>query len=63
VVIGSLSVRYSAYGWRAARSKHPGGVNAIMADGSLQFFTEGIDPSTWQALATRTGKEAISLSF
>jgi prepilin-type N-terminal cleavage/methylation domain-containing protein/prepilin-type processing-associated H-X9-DG protein len=63
VVIGSLSVRYSAYGWRAARSRHPGGVNAMMADGSVQFFTDEIDQATWQALSTRAGKEPISLSF
>ena len=63
VVIGDLGVRYSAYGWRAARSRHPGGVNAMMADGSLQFFTDGIDRTIWQALSTRAGKEPISLSF
>jgi prepilin-type N-terminal cleavage/methylation domain-containing protein/prepilin-type processing-associated H-X9-DG protein len=63
VIIGDLSVRYSAYGWRAARSRHPGGVNAMMADGSLQFFTDGVDRALWQALSTRAGKEPVSLSF
>ncbi|MCC6123898.1 MAG: DUF1559 domain-containing protein [Pirellulales bacterium] len=63
VVIGSLSVRYSAYGWRAARSRHPGGVNALLADGSLQFMTDDVDRAAWQALSTRAGKEPVSPSF
>jgi prepilin-type N-terminal cleavage/methylation domain-containing protein/prepilin-type processing-associated H-X9-DG protein len=63
VVIGSPSVRYSGYGWRAARSVHPGGVNVLMADGSLQFFADEIDRATWQALSTRAGKEPVSPSF
>jgi prepilin-type processing-associated H-X9-DG protein len=63
VVMGDLSVLYSSYGWRAARSHHRGGVNAAMADGSLQFFTDAVDQSVWQALATRAGKEPVSPSF
>lgn len=34
----------------AARSYHPGGVNAVAADGNVRFYTDGIDLSTWQAL-------------
>ncbi len=41
--------------WAAARSGHPGGVNAIMADGSGHFFDEDIDIMLWRALATRAG--------
>jgi prepilin-type N-terminal cleavage/methylation domain-containing protein/prepilin-type processing-associated H-X9-DG protein len=31
----------------AARSKHTGGVNAVMGDGSVRFYTDSIDPTTW----------------
>jgi prepilin-type N-terminal cleavage/methylation domain-containing protein/prepilin-type processing-associated H-X9-DG protein len=44
----------------AARSAHNGGVNASFCDGSVQFLGNGIDPTTWHALWTRAGSEAIS---
>ncbi len=43
----------------AARSKHPGGVNAGMCDGSGQFFTENIDLAVWRALTTSQGGETV----
>ena len=43
----------------AARSLHPGGVNAAMADGSVSFFTNGIDVRLWRALGTRRGGEVV----
>jgi prepilin-type N-terminal cleavage/methylation domain-containing protein/prepilin-type processing-associated H-X9-DG protein len=43
--------------WAAARSRHPGGVNAAMCDASVRFVTDGIDLRTWRALATREGGE------
>jgi len=50
---------YAGYGWRAARSRHPGGVNVIMADGSGQLVGDAVDPAVWRALATRAGGEAL----
>jgi prepilin-type N-terminal cleavage/methylation domain-containing protein len=50
-------ILYSAYGWRAARSNHPGGVNGTLLDGSSRFFNEAIDPVSWQALSTRGSAE------
>jgi prepilin-type N-terminal cleavage/methylation domain-containing protein/prepilin-type processing-associated H-X9-DG protein len=44
----------------AARSYHPGGVNAVFADGSVRFFKNTINPITWSALGTRAGHEVIS---
>jgi prepilin-type N-terminal cleavage/methylation domain-containing protein/prepilin-type processing-associated H-X9-DG protein len=41
----------------AARSYHPGGVNAVMADGSIHWFTSGIDARIWRSLGTRAGGE------
>lgn len=34
----------------AARSVHPGGVQAVMTDGSTQFFSQTIDFNTWKFL-------------
>ena len=45
----------------AARSHHPGGVNASMADGSVRFFGNGIDPAVWHALGSRSGGESAAL--
>lgn len=42
-----------------ARSRHPGGVNVGMADGSTQFIAESIDRDTWRALGTRAGHEVV----
>jgi prepilin-type N-terminal cleavage/methylation domain-containing protein/prepilin-type processing-associated H-X9-DG protein len=44
---------YAAYGWRAARSNHPGGVNVLLADGSVQWIDEDVDAKVWQSLSTR----------
>jgi prepilin-type processing-associated H-X9-DG protein len=44
----------------AARSRHPGGVNAGMADGSVRFFKDSIALSTWRALSTTRGGEIVS---
>jgi prepilin-type processing-associated H-X9-DG protein len=35
-----------------ARSRHPGGVNVVMADGSVRFIVDRINLTTWQALGT-----------
>jgi prepilin-type N-terminal cleavage/methylation domain-containing protein/prepilin-type processing-associated H-X9-DG protein len=45
----------------AARSAHPGGVNAALADGSVRFVSSGIDPNIWRALGTRRGGELAQL--
>jgi len=45
----------------AARSRHPEGVNAALADGSVHFITDSIDQETWRSLATRDGREPVSL--
>jgi prepilin-type N-terminal cleavage/methylation domain-containing protein/prepilin-type processing-associated H-X9-DG protein len=43
----------------AARSRHPGGVNACLLDGSVQFFSDQIDLATWHALGSIDGGEVI----
>lgn len=57
-VSGPPSAKYVPFGWRAARSRHSGGVNVIMADGSAEFVQDGVDAAVWKALATRAGGEA-----
>jgi prepilin-type N-terminal cleavage/methylation domain-containing protein/prepilin-type processing-associated H-X9-DG protein len=49
--------QYTAVGFKAARSNHPGGVNVLLADGAVRFVGNGIQPAAWTALATRAGGE------
>ncbi|MEW4569057.1 DUF1559 domain-containing protein [Tautonia sp. JC769] len=44
----------------AARSYHPGGVNAAMADGSVKFVKDTINVFVWRSLSTTNGGEVIS---
>ncbi len=44
-------------GWFAARSNHPGGVNALFADVHVSFVKEHVSPATWRALFTRAGND------
>jgi prepilin-type N-terminal cleavage/methylation domain-containing protein/prepilin-type processing-associated H-X9-DG protein len=41
-------------------SKHPGGVNLLLGDGSVRFIKDTINPVTWSALGSRNGGEIIS---
>jgi prepilin-type N-terminal cleavage/methylation domain-containing protein/prepilin-type processing-associated H-X9-DG protein len=43
-----------------ARSKHEGGVNVALADGSVRFVSDSIDLVTWRALGTRANGEVIT---
>jgi len=43
----------------AAGSVHPGGFNALYADGSVRFVPSTTDPKTFRALITRAGGEAV----
>jgi prepilin-type processing-associated H-X9-DG protein len=44
----------------AARSYHPGGVNAAFCDGSVRFIKDSISLDVWGRLGTRSGGEVIS---
>jgi prepilin-type N-terminal cleavage/methylation domain-containing protein/prepilin-type processing-associated H-X9-DG protein len=44
----------------AAASRHPGGVNLGLLDGSVQFVGDGIDFRVWWAMGSRNGQEAVS---
>jgi prepilin-type N-terminal cleavage/methylation domain-containing protein/prepilin-type processing-associated H-X9-DG protein len=44
---------------QTARSRHPGGVNVLFCDASVQFIVNSILPATWRALSTMNGGETI----
>ena len=54
---GGIKLLYTPYGWRAARSNHAGGVNVLLADGSLHFVSDDVDATVWKDLATIAGGE------
>ena len=41
-------------------SRHPGGVNVLLGDGSVRFVRDTVNIATWRALGTRNGYEIIS---
>ena len=56
---GALSGRPARY-YVSARSKHPGGVNTVFGDGSVQFASNSISIDVWRALSSMAGDEPIS---
>ncbi len=50
-------VQHSNPAWKAARSRHGGGVNAVLADGGVRFVRDAIPADAWKALGTRAGGE------
>ncbi len=40
-----------------SRSNHPGGVNVVLCDSSVQFVNDNIEPLVWIAASTRNGEE------
>jgi prepilin-type N-terminal cleavage/methylation domain-containing protein/prepilin-type processing-associated H-X9-DG protein len=45
---------------KAARSRHAGGVNAALCDGSVKFFKDATNVNIWRALGTSQGNEVLS---
>jgi prepilin-type processing-associated H-X9-DG protein len=43
----------------ASRSRHPGGVQSALCDGSVRFFSDNIQLVIWRALGTSGGGEVI----
>lgn len=42
-----------------ARSRHTGGVNALLGDGSVRFIRNSISVATWKGLGTMNGNEVL----
>jgi prepilin-type N-terminal cleavage/methylation domain-containing protein/prepilin-type processing-associated H-X9-DG protein len=53
----------TAFAWRGARSRHTGGVNLLLGDGSVHFVSNSISLQTWRSLATRSGGEVLGSDF
>ena len=53
--LGEEQIWYST-----ARSWHPGGVNALYADGHVSFHSDSIDWNIWQAISTIAGGEPVT---
>ncbi len=49
----------ASYAWQMG-SEHPGGMNLLLADGSVRFIKDTINPFTWYSLNTLKGGEVIS---
>jgi len=49
----------SQFSHKAARSRHSGGVNILLGDGSVRFIRNSIDLATWRALGTMNGGEVL----
>ncbi|WP_406699406.1 DUF1559 domain-containing protein [Singulisphaera sp. Ch08] len=47
-------------GNHAMRSRHSGGVNSLLADGSVRFIKDSIAEKVWWGLGTKAGGEVIS---
>ena len=43
----------------ASRSRHVGGVQVVLCDGSSRFVSENIDLNTWRSLSTTKGREVV----
>lgn len=60
---------YTAYNNRqliqTARSRHPGGVNVLLGDGSVRFCPNDVSIAVWKALATprATTGESVDVNF
>jgi hypothetical protein len=61
--ISGLCVVVAAGGYdqyRAARSRHPSGVNGGMGDGSVHFFSNTISEEAWVAVGSSQGSETVA---
>lgn len=53
------SMTLPTYAVVTSRSYHPGGVSALLMDGSVHFFATTIDRTVWRALGSRSGGEVV----
>jgi len=58
----TVYARWNHEGVMTARSRHPGGVNALFMDGSVKFVRDAVNLAAWRALSTRSGGEVVDSS-
>jgi prepilin-type processing-associated H-X9-DG protein len=56
-VANDPTMTYISVGYRAARSRHSGGVNVLLCDGSVRFVRDAVDATAWRNASTRAGGE------
>ena len=44
----------------SARSRHTGGVNVTMVDGSVRFVSDSVDRGVWRGVGSRNGSEIVT---
>ena len=59
-VNGNTTGAASTTFYMGSRSRHPGGVNAALCDGSVRFIKNTIGLPTWKALSSINGGEVVS---
>lgn len=52
----------SGSSYQSARSRHPGGVNVLMGDGSVHFVPDVVSLTVWRALGSMAGGEQTDVS-
>jgi len=58
---GALNVRMNYKGTATtASSRHPGGVNLALVDGSVRFVSESVSRETWWALGSRADGDVVA---
>ena len=62
IPVGCVVSMVDSQQYQAARSAHPGGVNAAMGDASVQFISDFISVDVWRGLCSSHGRELISSS-
>ena len=60
---GMPCANYGPCSMLAARSRHAGGVNICLADGSARFVADSISLTTWRALCSAQGSDTIGSDF
>ena len=56
---GTISYQINDPTGRGISGPHPGGVQAVFCDGSVQFLSESMHPEVLRALTTRAGNEEL----
>ncbi|QDU90807.1 Type II secretion system protein G precursor [Pirellulimonas nuda] len=61
--LGANNQASNTQSYTSSRSRHPGGVMALLCDASVQFVADDIDLPVWQALSTMNRGEVVDASF
>ncbi len=54
---------FDCHGAYSVRSRHPGGANVLMLDGSVHFISGDVEETVWWALGSKAGGEQVDKGF